>query len=585
MSGLILVCHNNKEQSGFSPPDFQDIADSITPDDIEPTIEAYNEPGLSLTIVDPTKCVTSDGASAYVGLLLDPSDNWTELGSGKPDGVFALFRSDESAVELITDSLGQRTIWYAQTEALFIASTSQRAIIRILGDFQPNKDVFPWMLATGSLGPLQSWDKRIKMVPPNSVVALDRTTWQVQLQQERLDYAESGESPQQLEDRLLAILKDTFNRISIDSSDMVLPLSGGYDSRAILMLLQDRKKLSCFTIAPKMSNKYNTWSITTRLAEHYDVPLRFLERNNSDETVKSVFERFLVASEGRIDGISGYQDGFKLFKTLRDEGTQGVIWGDEVFGWKQLDSQEDVKRLLGLRPLSEYENIPELSSLGLSDIEFPDFLKAQPGESGSSWFGRLYQDFRVPHTLSARVDCKSRYLEVLNPLMSRELVKLARELPDEQRQWKRLVSKVVGDMSPDIPFFSSATHDGKFRLPEKNVQPLLWSTQEGVDVILEELDSVHARQVLPTQFIDFLLANLTATSHKPSKIKKSFRSLLASLAPNWLRLKLMHKRERKKAPVIKINELSFRAYLIVRMSKILTQDGNVAYGQPVTANQ
>ena len=575
MSGLILVCHRTKEQSGFSQPDFQGIADSITPDDIEPAIETYQEPGLSLTIVDPTKCVSTDGTSACVGLLLDPSDNWAELGSGKPDGVFALFRADQSAVELITDSLGQRTIWYAQTQSLFIASTSQRAIIRILGDFQPNKNVIPWMLATGCLGPYQSWDKRIRMVPPNSVLALDRSTWQVQLQQDQLDYAESDESPQQLEDRLLSILQDTFNRISIDCSNMVLPLSGGYDSRTILMLLQDRKNLSCFTIAPKMSNKYNTWSITTRLAEHYGVPLRFLERNNSDDTVKSVFERFLIASEGRIDGISGYQDGFKLFKTLRDEGTQGVIWGDEVFGWKQLDTLDDVKRLLGLSPLSEYENIPELSSLGLTDIEFPDSLKAQPGESGSSWFGRLYQDFRVPHTLSARVDCKSRYVEVLNPLMCKELVKLARELPDEQRQWKRLVSKVVGDLSPDIPFYSSATHDGKFRRLEKNVQPQLWSTREGVEVIIEELDSVHARQVLPAQFIDFLLANVKATSHKPNKMKQSIRSFLASMAPNRFRMKLSQQRDRKKAPVININELGFRAYMIVKMNKMLAEDGNV----------
>ena len=59
--------------------------------------------------------------------------------AGIPDGSYALFRSDENKVELITDVVGSRTIWYVRTEDAFIASTSQRAIIFFSSGFSAKR--------------------------------------------------------------------------------------------------------------------------------------------------------------------------------------------------------------------------------------------------------------------------------------------------------------------------------------------------------------------------------------------------------------------------------------------------------------
>jgi asparagine synthetase B (glutamine-hydrolysing) len=76
--------------------------------------------------------------------LLEPeNENWHEIGDETPDGAFAIIRSNDQTVQLVTDTLGQRTLWYVLTENFFIASTSQRAILLYLGGFELNEAVIP----------------------------------------------------------------------------------------------------------------------------------------------------------------------------------------------------------------------------------------------------------------------------------------------------------------------------------------------------------------------------------------------------------------------------------------------------------
>lgn len=578
MANVLLICYRH-DRDGGHVVDVDAILRTIIPADVSAETVVQIASRVVLGVADPVQCMRVAGASACLGLLLEPSENWYQVASGKPEGAFAIFRSDEAAIELITDALGQRTIWYAQTESVFVASTSQRAIVQVLGDFTPNPDVYPWMLATGTLGPMLSWDRRIRMVPPNSIVTLDRRTWKADAQCEKLPFFQSTEPAMELERRYRSVLEDTFRRISLDCSRLILPLSGGYDSRAILMMLQDRSDLRCFTIAPPSTNKYNTARIASQLADHYELPIQFVERENASDRAETVLDRFVLASEGRIDGITGYQDGFQLFSGLRKQGVEAVVWGDECYGWKQLDTIEETRRLLGLHRLADYENLPPLDKLGLHDIQWPDDLMLKPEESACSYFGRMYQDFRVCCSLSARVDCKSRYVEVLNPLMCHGLVQLARELPDEQRQWKRLACKVIGELSPDIPFNSSSTNDGKYRAPEKT-QPPIWSNPEAIAVMREKF--TDSEGVLPAPFLEFLHSKLSTAPTQKQKPRSTLRAFAGSLIPNALRHRLIKQRQAKKPLAMNVNQLAFRAYLIIRMNEILQADGARAEASQMT---
>jgi hypothetical protein len=111
-------------------------------DNIEPRAAAFvSRPGLSAALLNPTGEEPLHGASIAIGTLLDGSSNWHAPRAALPDGSFALLRADEAHVELAADSVGSRTLWYALTDYELIASSSQRAIITLLGSDQPNRDM------------------------------------------------------------------------------------------------------------------------------------------------------------------------------------------------------------------------------------------------------------------------------------------------------------------------------------------------------------------------------------------------------------------------------------------------------------
>ena len=245
----------------------------ITPDDVSPQVDAEKVGRNTLIMIDGGPYARINGASVCLGTLLEPeNENWHEIGDETPDGAFAIIRSNDQTVQLVTDTLGQRTLWYVLTENFFIDSTSQRAILLYLGGFELNEAVIPWMLATGTLGPLQSCDKRINMVPANSIATLNQQSWDISIATEPLPYAIGEETDEQLSQRYKTILADNFKRLDLDCDTAAITLSGGYDSRAILMTLRNRKGLRSISVAPDSNSPLSIRSIVSKLADHFDVP-------------------------------------------------------------------------------------------------------------------------------------------------------------------------------------------------------------------------------------------------------------------------------------------------------------------------
>ena len=130
-------------------------------------------------ISNPPKKLVNKDDSVLLGMLFQETESWSKPGKSYPDGNYAIFRSSKDTVEIACDNLGTRCVWYYFDEKLFIASTSQASIIEFLGDFQFDSSVIPWIISTGSLGPKSSWDKRIKKVPADGSVIVDRDKWRL----------------------------------------------------------------------------------------------------------------------------------------------------------------------------------------------------------------------------------------------------------------------------------------------------------------------------------------------------------------------------------------------------------------------
>ena len=393
-----------------------------------------------------------------MGQIFGKNEKWYEPLQEFPDGSYALFRDGTEHCEIVSDPVASRTIWYYLDENLFIASTSQRAIVMFIGSFEFDERVIPWVLSTGSLGPVFSWDKRIKRVPADSSVILDKNKWSVSVKSNPIEFNLVKRSDEQHENQLRESLETTFKSLNLDYSNWVLPLSGGYDSRGILCFLHEidkniqRLRTITWGLKSSLEVKGSDAYVAKELANKLNVSHKYYHTDLSEEPVDNIINRFILLGEGRIDHLSGYMDGFKIWKTLFEDEIQGIIRGDEGFGWDQVSSTLTVRLSVGCSLCSDYSNLKDYTKYGFPSQELPQHLNQRKGETLNLWRDRLYHEYRLPTILSALSDLKFPYVEQINPLLSKVILQQVRQLPDHLRTDKALFRKIVNSISPKVDF-------------------------------------------------------------------------------------------------------------------------------------
>lgn len=216
------------------------ISRRLAPDHLNAWPPVLHHNGLlAYAVTSPTDAMHASGDSVLLGCMFGSTAAWSTPDAETPDGSYALVRSDEAVVEAVSDPAGSRTIWTFVDDKVFVCATSQRAILMIVGDLAFDERVVPWMLSTGTLGPECSWDRRIQRLPPGSTLSLDCREWRTTLKTDRILFAVRAQSLQQQRSDLRSALEETFGaEWSCRSNSLVVPLSGGYDSRTVLCLLQ-----------------------------------------------------------------------------------------------------------------------------------------------------------------------------------------------------------------------------------------------------------------------------------------------------------------------------------------------------------
>jgi len=566
MSKIVFICFRNREQDPYTQRDVEVLSESLTPDNIVPSPPLLiKNSGIFAVLFNPVKSLPVKNSSVCMGNLIEPADDWWKPGAEVPDGSYALFRSDENRVEVLTDIVASRTIWYVRTEDMFIASTSQRAIVFFLQDFQPNKITFSWVLSSGTLGPGLSWDNRIKHLSGNSRLCLDRSSWEMTVKKEEIGFEPLNVSEKEHEARLRKVLEQTYENLNLDYSKWYLALSGGFDSRASLLMLKNKKDLKCVTWGLKASldDENNDAYLARALAKHFNLEHKYLATNISDEPVEKIFNRFLVAGEGRTVDVAAYMDGLKVWKILFEDGIYGIIRGDHGQG-------DPVKCLLffnprkhcGAKMLSDYSNLKNIEEDYFGKQVWPENLRRKKKEPLATWYIRLYQDYHMPFKLAALTDLKCAYVEIVNPLASGLVTTQIRKMPNNLRLNKVLFSKIVSSTSPEIKFFSGTNAN---ILPEN-----LLKAKQMVKLIRDELDTVYARGLLSDTLVHYILCNIKVSQDALStKNKKRGKSLVAHFVPeavkNILRNTVIKER-------MDCNVLAFRAYIICKMNQLLTAD-------------
>ena len=295
--------------------------------------------------------------------------------------------------------MASRTVWYFLDDSRFIASTSQRAILSLVGSFQFDSRVIPWMLSTGTLGPLGGWDRRLRRLGGDASVMLDRNSWTLVTKSSDVSFSAAPGSDDEHERGLRETLEDAVAPLRFDGSEWALPLSGGYDSRSLLCLLGRAHDLRTVTWGLKASVEQpaNDAYIARQLAAHYRLRHDFFPTDiSSAESVETVFDRYLLCGDGRVDNISGYADGLNLWASMFRSGIRGIIRGDEGFGWIPVYDPADVRIAVGVPLWSDFANLEPLEHFDLPHHAMPDELTQRATESLDAWRDRLYHQYPDP---------------------------------------------------------------------------------------------------------------------------------------------------------------------------------------------
>jgi hypothetical protein len=497
----------------------------------------------------------------------------------RPDGALQdgdVFRLDidQYSTTLTTDLIASRTLWYAVDQDLFVASTSQRIIVALLGSHEPGDDCCGWILASGNLPPGRSWDRRIESVPPGGRVVLDRKHWTVRPHVQNVEFNAGDDDPAAVV-KLRNAIESCFADLQVGDDEGLL-LSGGFDSRAILYLLsRSGKSVKTFTKvhdSALLARTLSDASIAQRIAASVGQP-NTLVLPGSDDYSLAEFDRLVCGVEGRLCNIDTAE---RFLPDVAKYGIRAAFIGREAFGWHGVVNERQARQACGLFLRSDFDFGPAQRAIGrLFPGSLPATLQRHPAETIASWRDRLYQTFREPCMLAANGHHASLYLETYTPFLSDSIIRAVRNLSDRQRTNKTAFIGSVPSWGKAFPH----ADDGIQARAKRGARRKWVNSGAARDI----LHSTAGDDVLPSDALAVISAMLDrADEHSAATDVNRWRNQIKSrikwATPDVL-LDLFKRRRLNAARRLDPVNLVIRACVLVRMGQILAADAKCLDGE------
>ena len=162
-----------------------------------------------------------------------------------------------------------------------------------------------------------------------------------------------------------------------------------------------------------------------------------------------------------------------------------------------------------------------IRQLHLAGQEWPPRLRVMEGEDRQSYRSRLSQQGYIAIDAAGLTTPKARYVEVINPLLSRRVVGVMRSLSPESRQYARAFAAIVHEQPTGIPYP---------RFPSTPPMSKLLHSPAMVDELVRELMSPEIERVLPADGAARVLATLALSASRPPTLKERTRNAIGQAA-------------------------------------------------------
>ena len=160
--------------------------------------------------------------------------------------------------------------------------------------------------------------------------------------------------------------------------------------------------------------------------------------------------------------------------------------------------------------ITDYPESHLVRRLGLADQDWPQRLRPRPGEGFEPYRDRMSHEGYIPTALAPLNGLKCRYLEVVNPLLSRRIIALVRTFPDELRMYGRAFSEIVDRESRPIP------HARFTSVPAASAY---LADAEVIRAVVGELTSTAIEAVIGEEAAMLLLAAVASPLHSPATVR------------------------------------------------------------------
>jgi len=543
VSQFVLACYRRAAEGGANglAERVARIEERLRPQGLGRRLEIFacSDDLVAASLFQSTGLVCSGGSAAF-GLIAKEAGDWACPGAAVPEGSFALVRTSSSAVELVSDAMATRCIWYCFDDDKLVASSSQRALLMLLGTFEPSERPLPWILANGVLGPEGGWDRRMKRLPPQSSLRLDRSSWKLDLQEPALDFAPGSRDERDWAGAYRQATDSAVNLVASAPGDWVLPLSGGFDSRILACLLKGRRAFRTVTwgMGEGPFSTRPEAEAAAQLAKWAGFSHEYAEIDTTSVPFSEAAQRFVAVNESQTDHFVAYRDGFAVWQGL-GKSADGVILGDEAFGgfgWSPVHDEAQARASVGLCVPGEIPGLGSIPGLEFSGTRLPQALMRMPDEDLLTWRYRLFHDFRIPVARAAQAETKARFVEVCNPHQFASVLQIVRRLPHELRTDKRLLIEYARELTPSVPFCSAREGDQlldelkseaatEFLNDELNSTAAinLWGSRT-TKAVLDRMSNYQQRSPQPTSPITFI--KRAARNYLPRPIKRRLKKYL-----------------------------------------------------------